>query len=92
MSKGFLDFLRDQNFLFEFFKFLSKNWGIQSFQISLLQTPPGPPAPPAPPASLVPTGEAQACILIFIPDYGCFRLEQQLLGQKLRVFVCSELI
>ena len=47
---------------------------------------------PAPSASPVPTGEAQAYILIFIPDYGSFRLEQQLLGQKLGVFVCSELL
>ena len=45
-------------------------WGIKPFQIFLLQTPPGPPAapappaPPAPPASSVPTGEAQAYILI----------------------------
>ena len=64
-----------------------------SFQISLLQTPPAPPAsptPPAPPESSAPTGEAQAYIQIFIPDYCGFRLEQQLLGQRLIVFVCSE--
>ena len=73
-------------------------WGIEAFQISFLQTPPDPPAPPAPPtptappASPVPTGEALAYILVFIPDYGCFRLKQQLLGRKLIVFVCSELL
>ena len=31
-------------------------------------------------------------IWVFIPDNGCFRWEQQLLGQKLRVFLCSELL
>ena len=72
--------------------FSKKNIGGFNFRISLLQTPPGPPAPPAPPASPVPTREAQAKILIFIPDYGCFRLEQHLWGQKLRVFVCSEVL
>ena len=39
-----------------------------------------------------PTVKALAYILIFIPDFGCFRLKQQLLRQKLRVFVCSELL
>ena len=68
-----------------------KNLGIKPFQKFLLQTSPAPSAPPAPPASSAPRGEAQALILIFIPDYGCFRLEQQLLGHKLRVLVCSEL-
>ena len=56
---------------------------ISLLQISLLQTPPAPPAPsvpPAPPSSSSPTGEAQTYILVFIPDCGCFRLEQQLLG------------
>ena len=68
------------------------------FQISVLQTPPAPPAPQLPPApsapqaSPAPTGGAQAYIPIFIPDYGCFRLEHQVLGQKLRVFVCIELL
>ena len=38
-----------------------------------------------------PKGEAQAYTVILIPDYGCFRLKQQFLGQKLRVLVCSEL-
>ena len=63
--------------------------------MNLLQTSPAPSAPPAtaaPPAPPAPTGEAQADILIFIPGYGSFRLEQQLMGQKLRVFVCSELL
>ena len=76
--------------------FFLKSMGISLFQISLLQTlpappvPPVPPAQPAPPASPEPTGEAQTYILIFIQIYGCFRLEKQLMGQKLRVFVCSE--
>ena len=75
--------------------FSKKNLRIYLFQISLLQSPPSPPAqpaPPAPPASPAPTEEAQAYIPIFIPDYGCFRLKQQHLGQKLRVFFCSELL
>ena len=54
--------------------------------------PPSQPTAPAPPAYPVPAGEAQTYILIFNPDYGCFRLEQQILGQKLRVFVCSKLL
>ena len=68
--------------------------GTELFQNSFLQTPPAPPeppAPPAPPASPAPTGEAQACIVIFIPDYCCFIFAELLLGPKLRVFVCSEL-
>ena len=63
--------------------------------MSLLQTPtasPAPLGPPAPPASPAPTGGAQAFIFVFIPDYGCIGLEQQLLLQKLRVFGCSELL
>jgi hypothetical protein len=47
-----------------------------------------PPAPPVSPASPTPTGEAQTYIVAFIPDFGCFRLTQQLLRQKPRVFVC----
>ena len=80
-----------KNILFGFCNILKNFFGIWSFQIYLLQTPPAPSAPPAPPASPAPTGEAQAYILIFIPDYGCFILEQQVLGKKRRVFVCSEL-
>ena len=63
--------------------------------MNLLKTSPAPSAPPAiaaPPASPAPTGEAQAYILVFIPEYGSFRLEQQPMVQKLRVFVCSELL
>ena len=69
--------------------------GIYYFQISLLQTPPAPPAPSgplAPPSSSSPTWEAQTYILEVIPDFGRFRLEQQHLEQKLRVFVSSELL
>ena len=69
--------------------------GMKIFQFFFLQTPPAPPAPPSPPgpqASPAPTGEAQAYIPIFIQDYGCFRLEQQLLRQKLILLVCSELL
>ena len=75
--------------------FPKKSLGIWPFKIYLLQTPPAPsapPAPPAPPASHAQTGEAKAYILICIPDYGCFRWDQQLLGQKPRIFVCSELL
>ena len=56
------------------------------------KTPPAPSAPPAQPAPPASPEPAQAYTLIFIPAYGCFRLEQQLLEQKLRVFVCSELL
>ena len=65
------------------------------YQISTLQAPPAPPAPPAQPArpaSPAPTGEAQAYCVIFIPNYGCNRLAEQLLGQKLKVFVSSEFL
>ena len=68
---------------------------IYYFQISLLQTPPALPAPSgplAPPSSSSPTWEALTYILVFISDFRCFRLEQQHLGQKLRVFVCSEIL
>ena len=58
----------------------------------MLPAPPAPSGPPAPPKFSSPTGEAETYILVFIPDCGCFRLDQQLLGQKLRVFVCSELL
>jgi hypothetical protein len=73
---------------------LSKNFflGAYHFQISFLESPPAPPGPSGPPASSSPTGEAQTYFLVFIPDCGCFRLEQQLLGQKLRVFIYSELL
>ena len=52
--------------------FPPKKLEIQPFEIYLLQTPPAPsepPAPPAPPASPAQTGEAQAYILTFIPDW-----------------------
>ena len=46
--------------------------------------PPAPSAPPSPPSSSSTT--AQAYIIIFILDYRVFRLPEQLLGQKLRVY------
>ena len=52
--------------------------------------PPALPAPPAPPACPAPSREAQVYTVIFIPDYGCFRLAEQILGQKLRFFVSLE--
>ena len=63
--------------------------------ISFLQASPAPPAPPSPPAPLAPPmsiEDAQAYIFIFIPVHYSFRLAEQLLGQKLMVFVCSEFV
>ena len=66
--KDFEIFPCAKNFLFGFYNFSLKMIGDSTLSNNLLQTPPAPPAPPAP------TGEAQAYIVIFIPDYGCFRL------------------